>query len=160
MLPIKISDHLPEIHCQWLGQGEGHIWAHTTHDLLQWRCPHQSRGTQRHGNEHLADALYHCWRKKKWTSVTKSHNPPVKGWLIHNADLDLSKCPTSTPFHHTDVDTNCFKFIINSRPLFRDLPIPRKLLVCAMMMEDLKLDSKYRDHYHPAHPVRALTVNF
>ena len=96
--------------------------------------------------------------KRQWLIRTIEHLKVDS--YIRNADLDPSKCPASTPLHRTDVDTDHFKFVINSRPLFRDLPVPGKLPVRAMTMEDLKAISKYQDLYHPAHWVRALTVYF
>jgi hypothetical protein len=67
--------------------------------------------------------------------------------LYIHPDLDPSKWPASTPFHRTDVDTDRYKFLISTAPLFRDLPIPGKLPVRAMTMDDLKSVSKYQAYY-------------
>ena len=76
--------------------------------------------------------------------------------LYIHADLDPSKCPASTPFHRTDVDADRFKFLISTAPLFRDFPVPGKLPVRAMTMDDLKSASKYQDPHHTTHEVHTL----
>lgn len=58
--------------------------------------------------------------------------------LLTNTDLDQSKYPATTPFYRTDVDCNEFKFVINSQPLFCNLPNPRNLTISAMSLEELK----------------------
>jgi hypothetical protein len=56
-------------------------------------------------------------------------------------DLDVSKHPATTPFHRTDVDSNEYKIIVNTKPLFRNLPDPRNLAVSALPLSDLRSTS-------------------
>lgn len=56
-------------------------------------------------------------------------------------DLDISKHPATTPFHRTDVDSNEYKIIVNTKPLFRNLPDPRNLAVTALPLSDLRSTS-------------------
>jgi hypothetical protein len=58
-------------------------------------------------------------------SVTNLTDHSLINLYIHT-DLDLSKHPASTPFHRTDVDTDWFKFVVNTTPLFHNLPNPWK----------------------------------
>lgn len=56
-------------------------------------------------------------------------------------DLDESKYPNSTPFHRTDVDSDEYKFVINTNPIFCNLPNPKNMTVSAMSLNDLKTTS-------------------
>ena len=57
-------------------------------------------------------------------------------------DLHPSKYASCTPFHRTDVDTNEFKFVVHTAPLFQNLPNPNNLSVRTMSLSDLKTSSK------------------
>jgi hypothetical protein len=57
------------------------------------------------------------------------------------ADVEEAKRPATTPFHRSDVAGNYFKFVVNSGPLFRNLPDPAKTPIQAMSLADLKSSS-------------------
>ena len=59
-------------------------------------------------------------------------------------DLDSSKYPNSTPFLRTDVDLDAFKFVVNTKPLFENLPKTGQINVQAMTLDDLKTSSKQK----------------
>jgi hypothetical protein len=58
-------------------------------------------------------------------------------------DVDAAKQPAVTPFHRTDMDDDCFKFIVSARPLFRNLPQPGRTPIQSLSMDDLKSPSTY-----------------
>jgi hypothetical protein len=58
-------------------------------------------------------------------------------------DVDISKRPATTPFHRTDFDWDRFKFVVNTGPLFRNMPDPGKMPINALSLADLKSASKY-----------------
>jgi hypothetical protein len=61
--------------------------------------------------------------------------------VVITADVDVSKRLAATPFHRTDIATDTYKFVVNTGPLFRDLPDPGKTPIQAMSMDDLKSSS-------------------
>jgi len=83
-------------------------------------------------------------KRNERQSVTNSTDHSLIDLYVHT-DLDPSKHPASTPFHRTDVDTDRFKFVVNTSPLFRNLPNPGKLAVRAMTLDDLKSGSEWDD---------------
>ena len=58
--------------------------------------------------------------------------------LTNSIVLDQTKLPSSTPFHQTDIDSNEYKFLVHTAPLFRNLPNPKNLTITAMSLDDLK----------------------
>jgi hypothetical protein len=58
--------------------------------------------------------------------------------LVTILDVDESKRPAATPFHRTDIVDDCYKFVVNTGPLFQNLPDPGKTPIRAMSMDDLK----------------------
>jgi hypothetical protein len=66
--------------------------------------------------------------------------------------LDPSKQPTTTPFYRTDVDSNQYEFIANTKPLFRNLPTHANLAARTMTLDDLKSSStSYTEHLSVIH---------
>ena len=61
--------------------------------------------------------------------------------MLFDVDLDPAKYPATTPFHRTDVDSNEYKFVVNTKPLFQNLPNPRNLKVSSLSLADLKSTS-------------------
>ena len=86
----------------------------------------------------------------QWTSYIRCMPPSTK-WkmrvrllllsssctsLISSIVLDQAKLPS--PFHRTDINSNEYKFLVHTAPLFRNLPYPKNLTVTAMSLDDLK----------------------
>lgn len=58
-----------------------------------------------------------------------------------NIDLDPSKLPATTPFYRAEMYSNEYKFVVNTKPLFQNLPTHRNLEVSALSLDDLKSTS-------------------
>ena len=62
--------------------------------------------------------------------------------LTLTLDLDSSKYPNTTPFLRTDIDLDAFKIVVNTKPLFENLPKTGQMNVQTMTLDDLKSSSK------------------
>lgn len=58
------------------------------------------------------------------------------------SDLDSSKLPNTIAFLRTDVDSNEFKIVASTKPIFQNLPHPGNFPVHGMTLNDLKQSSK------------------
>lgn len=67
-----------------------------------------------------------------------------------SSDLDPAKLPSVTPFKCTDVDSNEYKFIASTKPIFQNLPNHGNFSVCGMLLDDLKSSSKHFLNFIPS----------
>ena len=75
----------------------------------------------------------------KWKTQVRLHLLSSSSTLpISSTVLDPGKLPSSTPFHRTDNDSNEYKFIVHTAPLFCNFPNPKNLTVTPMSLDDLK----------------------
>ena len=61
---------------------------------------------------------------------------------IYNTDLEQSKRPGTTPFYQIDINPNEYRFVVNTAPIFCNLPNPCNFLIPTMSLEKLKTTSK------------------